>query len=726
MSIQDWQQKLAQESLAYAVWRYSNLRNYQLNKINLLYNAFNGLINETQYQYINQTYGKDNVARYKDYRLGRSKIELLTGEWLTRERYNKVYSMNPEAKSELYNNYNFQVGLKHGKEELKKLRDNGVPVLPGMEPLDIDDEQIFELLSAKRKSSHVMQLLLNKGIEQELLWTKLADTFTDTSIAAEAFFKTEIDENGYARTRKIDVREALFEESDQDPFLLRTPYIGERRVQFMHDIMMNYKLDQIQYKLLLAEVEQARAASLSTGTQMRRNGFQYIGRQLGIETWTIEWMSVKPIFIKEAPSKIGKPIKKLLSDKYFIQNRTNIEKQVKRGDYKIEAHPVAYVWEATLLGSKVLAFAREKPNQLRSISNPFLAEYSYTGLLFRTHDGVRISVFNTLDHVSELYNITMLQIRRELNKAKGKVMAYDRALLPEGKRIEDVIVRMINDGIIDVDSSTDKAQFAGGAGKALAMLKEFDLGLSSMFPQLVALKQELERTTDVVTGISNSRQGNTPASMTATNAVNQIQVSRTSTEYLFHMHHEFTKIVVRKFLQCLQWSYGKFHPEEAQRLLGDKGAMFLKQIKDLPLDTFDNIITDGRKESEIRQLMQQWFPQAINAGEMRVVDAMEASMAETIDMAIGITRKGWDLVKKTQQQEQAAMGDMKNQALMQKQQMVNEAQDSERKFKVFMEMLKYLLESGKITQDAMNEYSMMAQQFATGAQAQAQPQTAMI
>ncbi|MBP8113794.1 MAG: hypothetical protein KAY50_00485 [Chitinophagaceae bacterium] len=721
---ESYQNHLCRSAIMYAIHRYNNLRNYQLSKINQLYNSFNGLINETQYMYINQTYGKDNLVRYKDYRLGRMKMELLTGEWLTRERFNKISSINPDAETSLYNDFSFQVGLKHAAPELNKLRQNGVNVLPGMEPMQMDDEDIFDLLSSKRKSTVVMQYLLDKGISTEMLWTKLANTFTDQAIASEAFFKTEIDSAGYARAREIDPREALFEESDRDPFLQRTPYIGERRLQFVHDIIAQVGLTQEEYKRLNSEMETARSQTLATGTQMRRNGFQYLNKQLAIETWSIEWMAVKPLFIIEKPDKIGGSHKKQLSDKYYNENRSQIEKDVKKGKYKIHSYPFAYVWEASLYGRDIFKGMREKPNQIRDNSNPFLCEYSYSGLLFRTHDGVRISIFNTLDHVSELYNITMLHIRRELNKAKGKGIAYDRAFLPEGKQIEDVISRMINDGVIDIDSSTDKAQFAGGAVLA-NMLKEFDLGLSNNFQQLVALKQELERTTDVLTGISNSRQGNTPASMTATNAVNQIQVSRTSTEYLFHMHHEFCKKVVKKFMKCLQLSYGYYHQDEAKTLLGDKAAMFLDQIKSLPLEMFDLEITDGRKETEIRQMMQQWFPQAINSGEMRVVDAMEASLAGTIDEAVGIAKRGWELIKKNEAENAQANNQAKSEQMMQVQAMQKENLDEERKFKAFMEMLKYLLESGKITQQAMNEYTIMAEQL-MGAGQPAQAQTAQI
>ena len=720
MTIADYQQLLCKQCLLYAIQRNNSIRKTQVDKINKLYNSFNGLINEAQYNHLDQSYGKDLMVRYKDWRLGRTKIELLTGEWLTRERYNTVESLNPDAQSELFENFTFQVGLKHAKPEIEQLRKNGVDVLPGMQPMDLDDEDIFDMLQSKRKGTVVMQKLLDKGLITSQIWTKLANTFTDLTIASESFFKTEVDSAGYARVEELDPREMMFEESDRDHFLEQSPYIGSRKVKFLHDIIAKHGLTKSEYESLKAELENSKGGSGNLNGARLRSGFQMVNNQLGIETFNLEWMAVKPLFIVEKPDKIGGSHKKMLSDNYYRQNRSKIEQEVKLGKYKIRAYP----WETDMIGPDIFKLMREKPNQTRSISNRFLADYSYTGLLFRTHDGVRVSILNILDHVGELYNITMLHIKRELYKAKGKGIAYDRALLPEGKRIEDVISRMINDGVIDIDSSTDKAQFAGGSVLA-NMLKEFDLGLSNNFQQLIMLKQELERTTDTLTGISNSRQGQTPASMTATNAVNQIQVSRTATEYLFHMHHEFCKKVLKKYLKCLQISYGYYHQDEAKTLLGDKAAMYLDKIKNIPLDTYDIDITDGRKESEIRQMMQQWFPQAINSGEMRVVDAMEASMAQTIDEAVTISRKGWELIKKYEQDSQQANNEAQGQQMQQMQQMQDASLHEERKFKAFMEMLKYLLDSGKITQQAMNEYQMMAQDLMASGQP-AQPQQAAI
>ncbi|MFZ7153827.1 MAG: hypothetical protein ACO1HP_08620, partial [Bacteroidota bacterium] len=165
------------------------------------------------------------------------------------------------------------------------------------------------------------------------------------------------------------------------------------------------------------------------------------------------------------------------------------------------------------------------------------------------------------------------------------------------------------------------------------------------------------------------------------------------------------------FLQKIKISYGHHHPEEARRLLGDKMAMFLENTKDLFLDDWDMYITDGRKEMEIRDMMREWFPQAVNAGELRVEDAMEAAMKESIDMAIGVLRKGREVMERQRQQE-AEMASQEKQNITNAQlTAAAEEADKERKFKAFMEMLKTLLEQGKITQQAMNDYTVMAQEM---------------
>jgi len=154
-------------------------------------------------------------------------------------------------------------------------------------------------------------------------------------------------------------------------------------------------------------------------------------------------------------------------------------------------------------------------------------------------------------------------------------------------------------------------------------------------------------------------------------------------------------------------------------------AIYLQNTKELFLDDWVAYITDGRKEMEIRDMMREWFPQAVNAGELRVEDAMEAAMKESIDMAIGVLRKGRQLMEQQRQQE-AQMASQEKQNITQAQLgAAAEQADKERKFKVFMEMLKALLEQGKITQQAMNDYTVMAQEM-IGTQPEAGNQMEMI
>lgn len=100
-------------------------------------------------------------------------------------------------------------------------------------------------------------------------------------------------------------------------------------------------------------------------------------------------------------------------------------------------------------------------------------------------------------------------------------------------------------------------------------------------------------------------------------------------------------------------------------------------------------------------------------------------MKESIDMAIGVLRKGRQLMEQQRQQE-AQMASQEKQNITQAQLgAAAEQADKERKFKVFMEMLKALLEQGKITQQAMNDYTVMAQEM-IGTQPEASNQMEMI
>jgi hypothetical protein len=695
----------AKECLAYAIYRFDARRSIQIRKINVLMDNYNGNINERGMAWINKQYGKDNMIKYVDWRLGRTKIDLLVGEWLKGPINATCYTVNKSSIMQKLDDYHAQLGLKYAQAQAEKIKNvAGVEVFDGMKPMQGSAKDIWEKVNAKTRNEQLMQIILNKMLEVEDIKTKLASNKQDLLIAAECFSKSYIDENGMGRFRDLDPRDALFEEIERDPFLLQSPYLGERRLMFEHDVYHSFPgLTAWQRERIKTKFVTPNSNSVTSNATKRRSYFYNLQGYKAVETFTIEWYAVKPDRVKTFVDKDGKQAKKSLSNEYYDANAGQIKRDVKAGRYKIDTKYKLVLWEATQIGEDVWTNVREKPNIIGSLENPFWTTSSYSGLLFNTKDGVRVSLQQSLDHLSELYNAIMYQIRRELNKAKGKVIPYDKAMLPKGTTMKQVLHRMINDGIYEYNSAED-GNMGETTVKLQQMFREIDLGISATVSVLRDLKREIEETADKLTGINENREGNTPASSTLGSANNNIQLSRTITEYQSYMFQRYTENCLKKVMENGKISFGELNPDLGRQLLGDSAIKFLDAIMDIPNDSFGLYLADPRKEMEVRQMLREWVPQAINAQEMRVVDGIQIALGETMDEAIQIAKSGWETVQMIKQK------DMQDQ--MKSQQMNTEAMiagESEKQAKLAQNKIDVtiiggLIKAGLLTQEAANQF----------------------
>lgn len=699
--------KKAKEAIAYATARFDDRRSIQIRKINSLMDSYNGNVNERGMAWINKQYGAANTVKYVDWRLGRTKIDLRVGEWLKGPINATCYTVNKNSMMAKLDDYHAQLGLQYAELEgrTQKIKEvAGVEVFDGMKPVQGTAKDIWDKVNAKTRNEQLMQIILNKMLQVEDIKTKLAANMQDHLIAAECFSKAYIDDNGMGRFRDIDSRDALFEEIERDPFLLQSPYLGERRLMFEHDIYHTFQnLQEWQRKRLKYKFANPNSNVITSNATKRRNYFYQLQGMKAMEVFTIEWYSVKPDYVKVTTDKDGNEVRKALSNEYYDANAGVINREVKSGKSKLDVKYKLVLWEATQIGEDVWTDVREKPNIIGSLENPYWTSSSYSGLLFNTKDGVRVSLQQSLDHLSELYNVIMYQIRRELNKAKGKVIPYDRAMLPKDTTMKQVLFRMINDGIYEYNSAED-----GNRGevtvKLQQMFREIDLGISATVGVLRELKREVEETADKLTGINENREGNTPASSTLGNANNNIALSRTITEFSSYMFQKYTEICLKKIMENGKISFGELNPELGRQLLGDSAVKFLDIIRDIPNDSFGLYLADPRKEMEIRQMLREWVPQAINAQEMRVVDGIQIALGETMDEAIQIAKNGWETVQMVKQNEikqQSKMQQMNTQA------MIKADMDKAQKVadnKIDVAIIQGLIKAGHLTQEAANKF----------------------
>lgn len=695
--------KWCKQNVDYAIEIFKRKARRDHERLSRNYKSYNGVKDKKKIRYITHTYGKRNFGNFVDYRLGRSKIDLLEGEWLRTPLNATVEVINRDAKSKKLDLIYARNGLKAASQEVDKLRNViGVDVFNGMQVPEEDEPVDTKLMNEK-----LMQIAINYQIKKEDLKTNLNFSWKDTIINSETFGKVELESDGRVIFKKIDPRDAIYLESDNDPFLKRGPIWGHRERMFVHDIISKFGN-------VLSSEQRSRINQMADNTEDHltsgSDGYKYydtINNELAVDVFFIEWKSVKAVYTKVSPDKKnpdGEPFRKDFSDEFYDKNRKKIMKDVKKGKYKVETNWREVIWEGVRIGKDIYINFGKLPYQIQTRENgvKYRAMSSYVGLLFNTVDGIRVSFVETMDNISFLYNVVMYQINREIAKLKGKVIIYDEAYLPRKKKVQDVLRGIINDGIMIINSAQTGNRFKSQI-EVQGQIKEVDLGISQSFQQLVAIKVNLEDTIDRLSGVNENREGQIAASSTASNAISAINASRSITLPMFYMFGRYTEEVLTRVAEKTKLAWVYLNPDEGRRVIGDSGQGFYEVTKEFAHDDYTTFIGDGLKDRELRDKIEIAATTSLNAKEITTSDYGEFLMADTTGEAIQHLRDGWEKVKEIQARDIQ----LRNQGLQQQAEASIQASREDREDKQQhdkdMAILDKSLESMAETQKAKNE-----------------------
>ena len=601
-----------------------------------LFNAYNGVKTPESLAFWEKTYGKQNKSKYIAYRLGRTKVDLLNGEFLKRPLQATVTTINSEAVSNKMAKKNMLIGAMLAKEELEFLKQaGGVDIMHGAQIPESEDDPIWKAMSFKDRQEDVMQIILDNQLKELDVKRKLAQGFLNCEITSTSWFAVERNENGDVELHNIDPRDKIAIEIDGDDYYEKSPIKGCRRVMPVEQILLRYDLNKKQRDVL----NQARldpAAYLGDNNTSR--GYMSMqGNQLLCDVIHIEWDSVTPEYFKVVP----KTKTQLLVDdsedtlmlpldaEKYEANRSYHDKMVEKGEYEIIVKWRKDKYEATRIGGCIDTNMRKCYFQKRSMDKPeHVLNSTYYGYKHGRVSGVSVSLQQVIENFDNLYDIVKYQQMKELARMKGKILTIDRAGLGQKQKIEDLLHRMINDQLLDWDSAA-----AGNLGNRLDpanMFKQFDLGMSDSFQYLVAMEQNIIQSLNQITGINENRMGVTAASSTATAQQSDIQNSRTITEALFYGYSGLVQRIIKGIVDATAVSWAFFKSEKGEYILGSEKYGFLKVTQELGLRDYGVFIDDGSQYMEISQKIQAAMEMGINAKTIDPMDYMNVMLAETL------------------------------------------------------------------------------------------------
>lgn len=648
--------------------------NYQRGLMDESFKSYNGIKPPESVLYLTKTYGKQNRAKFIPYRAHSTKIKLMVGEFLTRPLNATVETINRDARSAKMEQMDFMYGAMEAKQELTHLKDKvGVDLMEGAPIPDGEEDPIFDSMSPKDKEESIMQIILNEQIPSLDLKQKFSNDLLNCAIASMIFGKIERDEQGETEYISIDPRDAIYEEIKGDTYLEKSPIMGCRQWMSVHEVLRRYRLTPEQVKKLEDISNNPQGYISQAGNVIRHSP---VGG-LVVEVIHIEWKSVRPMYFK----KVLKTATQLAfdpSEKYIYTEmdteayENNIEwhkQQVEKGRYEIEVRYTEDLWEATRIGGlkELDTNMRRAQFQMRSVDDPTkILSGSYTGYLCGTVDGRRISLMNEMENWSNIFDIVMYQILKDVNKAKGTVLGFNTAALGAKKSVKEINYDIVNDGFVTYDTSAS-GNFHGRDVSLNNILETYDLGLSSSFGALVQFKNDILLMMDRMTGINNDREGQIQASATATNTNSAIQASRTITEPFFYGVYLYINKTLTKIVESTKVTWAFFKLEKGEQILGVSKFKYLKVSQEIGFKDYGVHLQDGGKYAEVKQFMQGMMEASLNAKEMRPEDALKFLLAESFADQKAVLEQSWAKIKELEGQNQQAQ--MANQQQMQQAQL---------------------------------------------------------
>ena len=633
--------------------------------IELCYDSYNGVTNkQISTKATTATYGSESKTKLVKYRLGRSKINLLEGEYLRLGVETTVSTTNKTAIDEKHEQLQQMTAMMDNKALLEQVREAGLNIFPGFEIPDRNNPMVWEKLNSKSKNEIIMQHILDEKKESCHILSKFDQCVLRMILGSEAFAKIEKDNNGVDNIRVIDPLNAIYVEVDGDIVLNHSPLIGEKREMYLNDILLEYSEELKENPKLKKEIKDLFEGNNSGGDSI--GGTKKVNGVKAADVYTIEWIAIRKEYQKITRVEGSDvPIKRTMSNAQYIKNKKRIDRDVKKGKYEINEIEKEDVWEATNIngmGSNMYLRIRSCPNQIHHTrGTQKMAKTNYLGILLGTVNGIRISMQEQIMNLDAVYDILMFQINRELGKIKGKVFVYDSAFMPKNKTILTILNQAAENGVIEVNSAADGNYSAEDVRNSKDLVKEIELGAFKSLETMLVIKQNIEQSVDRITGINDARQGVTQATTKVSNNESNLEASRSTTYSIYYYANLFFEELLLRLVEKTKLNWLTDGGDNPGSIISTKEFGWLKVDKNIAIDSYSVYLSNGRENEAIKDRLRGLYQVQINAGELRASDVAKAEMQDTMVGYINVLESAWDAIKKSQAEQEQAQAENANQ-----------------------------------------------------------------
>ena len=649
-----------------------------------LYDYYNGRIDNSDYSYVLEPYGKKREnfpATLKNFNILKPSIDLLIGEKAKRPfNWNVIVSSsdvltireherNEKVKENLYQWF------------VNKLNEEGFDT--GMESEEIElPQQVEEIFDRNWKDNRA--IMAQKAVNYLLPYLdwheKMQVGWKDFLISGYVFTHRLIDSNepGYEILNPVDI------DFDKDP---NTFFVEDGNWVVVRELVSrNSVIDKFRKILTDEEVER-----LESPRNTNRDAFFWYNQddQIFYDEWdtyteliTVYWKSLKRVGFRTYIDEFGEQLEEVVDEDYDFNPETDID---------LEWDWINEVWQGHRIDGDIYKDIRPIEHQRSSIDNPSKCKLPVNGRAYSDRNSSNVSLLEMGIPYQLSYNIFWYRLENAIAKSRDILAMMDIQMIPEGWDMDKFMFMVEATGIAWVDYQKEGVQFNPQHQTTLDMsIKTID--------QYINLLRFIKEEWEYLSGISRQRMGE----------MSQYEGKATSQQAIVQSSH-ITEDYFRKFstieerdLQCmidysqLAWIDGK----KAAYVMPDGTEHFLEIDPDTYTHAeFGLFVKDAAIEEEkLQQLKALGQSMVQNGVPITVIsEIIESDNFTELKDKIKKAERSMQELEERQQQMEQEMQQAQQQARQEELDREDMNKELDRQNKIEIELIK------KDTQDQIDE-----------------------
>ena len=386
----------------------------------------------------------------------------------------------------------------------------------------------------------------------------------------------------------------------------------------------------------------------------------------------VEWVSETKIGFLTVPDEFGELVVKLVGEDFPTDEAEKIKYKNEFGNTvttyvfpdgtSLVWDYIPEVWEGTKIGENKYVNVRPKPDQYRSIENPYSVKLGYHGVIYSSMNAPAVSLMDRMKPYQFLYILAIDKFKKLIARDRGKTMPIDTSTLDPEMNLEKTLYYLeeldyeIYNSLAVADGDGMDGALAHSRGKE--QIK--DRSNISNIVNYIQILEYLENMIGEAAGVTKQREGQIQTYDTVGGTQQSIVQSSHITEPYFALHDHLWAEVLSSIVQTAQVAWS--NKSIVKQYVLDDGTIAMLNLEGNEIDneSFGVFISNNSKDFEVFETLRQLTQPLIQNNKIEITDVIKILSAESPQE---LERELTYAINKKKAQEQQMQQEMQQQQI---------------------------------------------------------------